>query len=70
MTTCYEKPRISVIERPAQTPDLNIVEDCWKTISDLVYNGYEFQNKAELAEKIINVIFNQRKKVLNLYNAI
>jgi len=68
-----KNPRISVIERPAKTQDLNIVEDCWKTISNLVYDGYEFQNKAELAEKITNVIFNlnqgQRKKVLNLYNA-
>ena len=64
-----KNPRISVIEQS----DLNIVKDCWKTISDLVYDGYEFQNKAELTEKITNVIFNlnqgQRKKVLNLYNA-
>ena len=65
---------ISVLERPAKTPDLNIIEDCWKTIKDLVYDGYRFQNKAELVETMTNVIFNlnqgQRKNVLNLYNAI
>ena len=53
---------------------MNIVECCCKTISDVVYDGYQFQNKTELVEKIANVIFNlnqgQRKKILNLYNEI
>ena len=68
-----KNPRIFVIKWPTKILDLNIVKDCWKTISDLVYDGYEFQNKAEYSEKITNVIFNlnqgQRKKVLKLYNA-
>ena len=29
-------------EISAKNIDLNIVEDCWKTISDLVYDGYQF----------------------------
>jgi len=69
-----KNPGIFVLERPEKTPELNIVEDCWKIISDLVYDEYAFQNNAELVEKITNVIFNlnqcQRKRVLNLYNAI
>ena len=29
------KSGISVLEWPAKSPDLNMVEDCWRTISDL-----------------------------------
>ena len=35
----FTNSRISVLEWPARSQDLNIVEDCWKTISDLVYDG-------------------------------
>ena len=33
------KSRISVLAWPAKSPDLNIVEHCWKNISDLVYDS-------------------------------
>ena len=65
---------ISALEWPAKSPNLNIVKDCWKTISDLIYDGKQFINKEDLLQKITNVIFHlnqyQRQKVLNLCSAI
>jgi len=69
-----EKSRISTLEWPAKSPDLNIVEDCWKTISDLVYDGKQFKSKADLVAKITLAINHlnqsQRHKVIDLYKAI
>ena len=50
------KSGISVLERPAKDPDPNIVEDCWKTISNLINDGKQFKNK-DLVHKITNFIF-------------
>jgi len=44
--------KIKVLEWPAKSPDLNITEDVWKLLSDLVYEGPRYQNKAPLAERI------------------
>ena len=30
---------IKIIEWPAKSPDLNIVEDIWKMLSNVVYDG-------------------------------
>jgi len=70
----FTNSRISVLEWPSRSPDLTIVENCWKTISDLVYDGKKFQSKEDLVEKITIVInqLNQskRSKVLDLYKTI
>ena len=47
---------ISVLEWPPKTPDLNIIKDCWKIISDLVYDGKQFTCKNEFVHKITAVI--------------
>ena len=51
-----DKSGISVLEWPIRSPDLNIVEKCWKTISDLFYNGNQFSCLDELVNKITCVI--------------
>ena len=60
------------MEWPPKSLDLNIVEDCWKTICDLVYDGKQFTCKDELVHKITAVINHfdrsKREKVVNLYN--
>ena len=69
-----DQQEISILEWPAKSPDLNIVEDCWKLISDMVYDGKQFRNKNDLVTKITNVINDLnstlRPKVLNLYKSI
>ena len=60
-----------MLKWPAKSPDLNITEDVWKLLSDLIYDGPPYQNKASLAERIKNAItkVNQRKRniIQNLY---
>ena len=50
---------------------MNITEDVWKLLSDAVYDGPAYQNKASFLEEIDNVItdINQskRKVIQNLY---
>ena len=69
-----KKSGFSVLEWPARSPDLNIAEDCWKTISDLVYDGSQFKCMNDLVYKITCVIsdLNQNKcdKVIDLYRSI
>lgn len=52
----FEESSIKLIEWPAKSPDLNIVEDLWKEISDRVYDGPQFYRKEDLIVKIKSVI--------------
>lgn len=69
-----QEREIRVLKWPAKSPDLNIVEDCWKLISDLVYDGKQFHSKQDLITKITKVInelnSTGRQKILNLFGSI
>ena len=41
-----------MIEWPARSPDLNPVENLWKMISDIVYDGKTFDNELDLWDAI------------------
>ena len=54
--------------------NLNIVEDVWKLISDIVYNRHSFQNTTEFEEVILNALTyvqaNKMDAILDLYKGI
>ena len=72
--TFMKEASLKVLEWPPKSPNLNIIEDVWRFISDKVYDGPQFKNVAELSTKInkefcfINI--NERPKLLNLYSQI
>lgn len=69
-----KESEISVLNWPAKSPDLNITEDMWKKISDIVYDGAQYKNKAELCLSIKNAIHlinsSRRHIVIELYRSI
>ena len=40
------------VQWPAKSPNINITEDAWKMISDIVYDGPPFRNKENLVTAI------------------
>ena len=65
---------IKVLDWPAKSPDLNIVEDLWNILSKTIYDGPQFHRKADLTNSIKMAIddFNSTKRhiVFDLYNSI
>jgi hypothetical protein len=56
-TSNYTLPRLEalgldVMKWPARSPDLNIMENVWEMISDIVYDGPQFENLENLWEVI------------------
>lgn len=66
--------QIKVIPWPAKSPDLNIAEDIWKVMSDFIYDGKQYYNRADLINAINNCVYdinnNRRSIVFNLYATI
>lgn len=45
------------IEWPANSPDMNLFENVWKLMSDIVYDGEQFRNIGQLTEKINHAVY-------------
>ena len=48
----FEEAKISLLEWPARSPDLNPIENVWEMISRIVYDGPEIKSKQELRQRI------------------
>ena len=46
--TWFEDSKMSLIEWPPRSPDINLIENVWKMLSDIVYVQEQFQNKEDL----------------------
>ena len=69
-----ELSKINILEWPPYSPDLNIVEDVWKMISDMVYDRSQYTNLNELEQSIVDCIAiinkERRQDIVNLYASI
>ena len=69
--TFFNSNGISLLDWPPRSPDINIVDDMWKAISDFVYDGPQFSSKAALRHSIKQTIdiFNVEKRnvIIELY---
>lgn len=62
---------IELVEWPAKSPDLNIMEDIWAQLSKQVYREGQFHKKADLLAKIMSEGRKIKKDfVRKLYNSI
>ena len=52
MLQAFEDSNISILELPSRSPDLNIVKNVWKMLTDFVYNGLSFNNLRDLEDRI------------------
>lgn len=70
----FKASAINVLEWPARSPDLNIIEDVWKILSDLIYDGPQFQKRADLITAIHKAILcvncQYKSKLFNLYDTV
>lgn len=68
-----KKADVDVISWPSKSPDLNIVEDIWSLLSQMVYDGPQFKTIIDLSRKIdecvLTINSTRRDVTFNLYRS-
>ena len=61
-----------IIEWPARSPDINIMENVWKMLQDIIYDRSSISTVGDLKEEIVKAFFlinsTRRAAVINLYD--
>ena len=55
------KVNMTTLEWPARSPDLNLIENVWEMLAQLVYDGPEITKEARLWERILRA---KKKKLI------
>ena len=68
----FESKKIKVMQWPARSPDLNIIENLWSTLSRIVYaNGKQFNNISELKSAVLDACDQLRPNdITTLYDSL
>ena len=51
-STHMSKVNMTTLEWPARSPDLNLIENVWEMLAQLVYDGPEITKEGQLWERI------------------
>lgn len=69
----YLYDNVKLLSFPARSPDLNIIENIWKMIQDMVYRDRQFENKHQLKLAIVEAVRRiqdeKQEEITNLYNS-
>jgi len=65
---------VQLLPWPSRSPDLNIIENCWSLLSEIIYDGRQFENVKDLwqaIDKAVTYINVEKRDVLfKLYESI
>jgi len=68
----FVEAEVRVLEWPARSPDLNIIENVWSMLSSIVYEGKQFSSTDDLwnaiQEATFELMFKKSTQLQNLYD--